>query len=542
MNYLKHFPKPLLDDLVSGRWLPIVGAGLSRNAVFSTPRTMPLWNELGKSLADDMSDYDFVNPIDAISSYEHEFGRPKLIEKLSDLLGLREAQPGDAHRTFCGVQFDIVCSTNFDFLLERQYELTQRSCIPLIDEDQLSINLPDSSIALLKLHGDLNHPNRLIVTEEDYDKFLERYPIIATYLANLLITRTAVLIGYSLDDPDFRHVWQVVGERLGKARRLAYVLCVGAQSADVARFERRGVKVINLGGNKRKYGEILSKTFQELSAYWRDNIVPGSQIVEERSLRELSLPSNSATRLCFFSLPLSALPFYRDQVFPLVREAGLVPVTEGDVVSPGASIVAKLEALFVRASLVVIDVSSNLAAAKARIAVARARMAVARNEAETDKLLVIMEEGAAVPFNDKNVNVLMRPALASVEVQDFLTTLRDFLQRKAKELEPRFSHEARRLLSAREYRAAVISAITHLETTLREQLDVQSDRSRKRAPVRQMLNIASSRGFLGRFEVNQILHWLQIRNEIVHSNLAVSRQMARKIVQGVEDIIASLSL
>ena len=495
---------------------------------------MPLWNELGKSLADDMSDYDFENPIDAISSYEHEFGRPKLIEKLSDLLGLREAQPGDAHRTFCGVQFDIVCSTNFDFLLERQYELTQRSCIPLIDEDQLSINLPDSSIALLKLHGDLNHPNRLVVTEEDYDKFLERYPIIATYLANLLITRTAVLIGYSLDDPDFRHVWQVVGERLGKARRLAYVLCVGARSADVARFERRGVKVINLGGNKRKYGEILSKTFQELSAYWRDNIVPGSQIVEEGSLRELSLPSDSATRLCFFSLPLSALPFYRDQVFPLVREAGLVPVTKGDVVSPSASIVAKLEALFGRASLVVIDVSSNLA-------VAEVRMAIARKEA--DKLLVIMEEGAAIPFNNKNVNILMRPTLASVEVQDFLTTLRDFFQRKVRELEPRLSHEARRLLSAREYRAAVISAITHLETTLRERLDVvPSDRSRKPTSVRQMLDIANGRGFLGRFEASQILDWLQVRNEIVHSNSAVSLPMAREIVQGVEDIIASLPL
>ena len=253
-KYLKHFPKPLLDDLVAGRWLPIVGAGLSRNAALPSRRSVPLWNELGKSLAEDMQDYGYVNPIDAISAYEHEFGRPKLIEKLSDLLSIGEAQPGDTHRAFCNVQFDIVCTTNFDFLLEKQYELTPRSCTPLIDEDQLSIKLYGSSIALLKLHGDLNHPKRLVATEEDYDAFLERYPVIATYLANLLITRTAVLIGYSLDDPDFRQVWQVVGERLGKARRLAYVLCVGARPADVARFERRGVKVINLAGNKGRYG------------------------------------------------------------------------------------------------------------------------------------------------------------------------------------------------------------------------------------------------------------------------------------------------
>ena len=70
---------------------------------------------------------------------------------------------------------------------------------------------------LLKLHEDVHHPARLVLTEEDYDAFLDKYPLLATYLANPLITRTAVLVGgYSLDDPDFRQVWQVVGERLGK--------------------------------------------------------------------------------------------------------------------------------------------------------------------------------------------------------------------------------------------------------------------------------------------------------------------------------------
>ena len=117
---------------------------------------------------------------------------PNSSKNYPTLVSINEAKPGTTHRAFCALQFDIVCTTNFDFLLERQYELTPRSCTPLIDEDQLSINWHGSSIALLKLHGDLNHPKRLIITEEDYGKFLERYPVIATYLANLLITRTAV--------------------------------------------------------------------------------------------------------------------------------------------------------------------------------------------------------------------------------------------------------------------------------------------------------------------------------------------------------------
>ena len=534
MKYLKHFPKPLLDDLVNGRWLPVVGAGLSKSAVLSSQRKVPLWNELGENLANDMPNYGYVNPIDAISAYAHEFGRPKLIEKLSDLVSINEAKPGTTHRAFCALQFDIVCTTNFDFLLERQYELTPRSCTPLIDEDQLSINLHGSSIALLKLHGDLNHPKRLIITEEDYDKFLERYPVIATYLANLLITRTAVLIGYSLDDPDFRQVWQVVGERLGKARRLAYVLCVGAEPAEVARFQRRGVKVINLAGAKSRYGEILSKAFDELRDYWRENIVAGSQVIEVEPLRELSLPGDAATRLCFFALPLSAQPFYREQVFPLVRKVGLVPLTADEVVSPGENVVAKIDALISRAFLVVVDASSEFT-------LAEARMAFARNE--PDRLLVIIEEGASIPIAIQQFRILYRPDLASVlasvdsvEGQRFFDALKELLQKAAEELGFSLPHEAQRLLRAHEYRAAVISAITQLEAILREQFELSLNRDRQFVSLRKVLAIAAERGLLGQFNVQQISQWLKLRNEIVHSHEPVSPKTAREIVLGVDKI------
>jgi hypothetical protein len=46
----------------------------------------------------------------------------------------------------------------------------------------------DSSDAVIR------YPERLIVTEADYDNFLSNYPLIATYLANQLITKTPVFI------------------------------------------------------------------------------------------------------------------------------------------------------------------------------------------------------------------------------------------------------------------------------------------------------------------------------------------------------------
>ena len=54
--------------------------------------------------------------------------------------------------------------------------------------------------------------------------FLPAIPLLATYLANQLITKTAVFVGYSLDDPDFRQIWHIVSDRLGRSRRMAYTL------------------------------------------------------------------------------------------------------------------------------------------------------------------------------------------------------------------------------------------------------------------------------------------------------------------------------
>jgi hypothetical protein len=182
-------------------------------------------------------------------------------------------------------------------LLERQYDAARRTCTPIVDEEQLSIIVKDSEVSLLKLHGDLRHPTRLIATETDYDRFLDKYPMLATYLANLLITRTAVLIGYSLDDPDFRQVWQVVGERLGRSRRMAYAISVGAKQTDLARFGRRGVRVINLPSSKATYGEILADAFSELADYWRSKLIPSSQVkgrtVAPRALSARRRPNSS---------------------------------------------------------------------------------------------------------------------------------------------------------------------------------------------------------------------------------------------------------
>lgn len=530
-KFLKQFPKPLLDDLIAGRWLPVVGAGMSRNAVVPEGKSMPLWDDLGRDVAVTLTDYPYSHPIDSLSAYSHEYGRPRLVEKLTSALLINEAKPGSVHRAFCSLFFPIVCTTNLDFLLERQYALAERTCRPVVDEDQLVVNDQPTSTLLLKLHGDVQHPTRMVVTEEDYDCFLDRYPLLATYLANLLITRTAVLIGYSLDDPDFRQVWQVINDRLGRARKPAYALLVDPRPTDIARFDRRGVKVIALPGSRSRYAEILTATFDELREYTEDNVIRASYVTNEEPLSELSLPKNSTTRLCFFAVPLDLQPLYREHVFPIVEEVGLVPVTAADVIGPGENFAAKIDAIVRRSRAAVVDASSQSAAWE---------LGVIRGADRVIRTLVIAE-GVVKPLGiPDGVEVVRRSGRPFSEQDSFLSAVREWLRSVAADAAPALGDEPERLLRGRQYRAAVISAMTYLEATLRQLIALRYERQKGLTGLARVTREAATRGLLLEQELVDVRGWMRVRNAAVHTQDPVSKAVAKQIVRGVDAIVGRL--
>jgi uncharacterized protein YutE (UPF0331/DUF86 family) len=505
---------------------------MSRNAVVPAGRQVPLWDQLGRELAEELPDYPYVGALDAISAYSHEYGRPKMVERVAEALLIDQARPGQAHRAFCSILFDLVCTTNVDFLLERQYEAMQRYCRPIVDEDHLTVNDRSNTTALLKLHGDVHHPARLVLTEEDYDGFLDKYPLLATYLANLLITRTAVLIGYSLDDPDFRQVWHVVGERLGKARRLAYTILVDAKETEVARFARRGVRVIGLPGSRSKYSHVLASALDELREYMQTHLIGASHIKEEEPLTEFSLPQEALTRLCLFAVPLTMEPQYRDQVFPLAELAGLVPVTAADVIAPGENYTAKIDAIMRRSVAAVIDVSSqNTLLELGMILEMRPPL----------RILVVGEAHAVLPWDVANLRAVRRNNAPIADQPELLATLRTWLRDVAAELQPRLAEEPQRLLGVREYRAAVISAMTLLESVLREVIFEIPEKIATRArSLGQLVEMAEDRSLISAEEKQRIREWLRIRNMVVHGQTHISRAKAKEVVAGVLEVSVQL--
>lgn len=345
--YVKYFPKPFLDDLVAGQVLPVIGAGLSKNAV----PPLPVFSEVAKELAKQIPGYVYMDAIDAVSAYEFEYSRLKMVEGVARLLNRGDVKPGPAMEAFAQLPFELVVTTNWEHLLERAYAAVGREAVPLVEETQLSSCVIQDGVSLLKIHGDFNNPARIIATEEDYDGFATNYPVCATYLAYLLIVKTPLFIGYSLSDYDFRFVYRFVEKKLYGFRRPAYTVQVSAGSDDLIRYRRRGLIVINLPGDPNNYRQILTDAFCQLKKYWQRQLMKiavytGAELPPERDISGM---------LCLIAADPHRIGFYRQEAYPVLTEADLVPIAAADLYTPDECLTPKMAALAERAAVLIAE-------------------------------------------------------------------------------------------------------------------------------------------------------------------------------------------
>lgn len=525
-NLIKHLPVPLLDDLVEGRWLPIVGAGMSRNALLpGRPEGLPDWAGLAKAVAADLPpEYGKGTPLETLSAYEHAFGRARLIERVMRALHVREAYLGEVHKAFCKIPFETVVTTNVEQLLEAGYRARHGDAMAIIEEDQLRLGNPYDAPTLIKLHGDLHHPSSLVLTERDYDEFTNRRPMFVTWLANQLISKTGVLIGYSLEDADFRQILATMRSRLGESAPDLYVIEVGADPVRVDRYTRRGVRVINLPSNPRGYG-LLADLFDELYDRWGSEAPKHLQATSTsvRALLKSGSPSPSAV---LFVVPDDVSSLYDDFVYPEVSSAGKVPVTRQDVTHPSGYRLATNEALLGIAGRVVVhaDRLDDSFVQKAIGAVGSA------------SVLVVGRPGVVL---DKGLRFLPLPQSAD-EWVNFGQQVADWAREPTA-----VGGSLDRFTSGRdqsELPSRTINLLIALEGTLRRIIPAErlSERSRGRAITLASLLDEANRGFeLGLSSDDQRL-MVDTRNQLVHGLANVSAPQMRRCLELAERVLSRL--
>lgn len=511
----ERLPKPLRDELVAGRCVPIIGSGFSKNA-HCIDGEMPNWVELahefGADLSLDLTGTD--DPIEILSSYEHEHGRVYLAQRLQQLLHQGGVYPGAVHRAFARVPFRYVITTNFDTLLEDAYRDDSIDYFQVVDESQLSVASDLSSRVLIKLHGDIHRPDTIVISEADFDNFLTQHPLLSTEVASLLVRRTGILIGYSLADPNLRQILAVLRNRLGRLMRPLYAITVRANPADVARFERRMVRVVDLGLADGQIQQGFIDLFESMSSAARSGGVQA--IVDSRTrVADEFEEATQHSAVAYFSVPRDRLPLYRDFFFPVASEAGLTSSSADDI-PPSDVVLAAVEGLIARSFCVVSEPANGQL---------RTELEFARRS----DVPVFLVEPSHLQSNAESMWLK-----AASDFRVWLDQAGAVHQQRDRLLE-----EPQRLLKKKEYRAAVVSAVALLETELTRRM-ARSGSPERGASFVWLVRVAADRSIIPpRFLVD--LEWAaHIRNHVVHGFAAVTRHDAERVVRFVSDLVEHL--
>ena len=400
-KYLNSIPKPLLIDFLNNRVIPFVGAGFSKNADIPEGLSMPDWWELGELAAQEIQGYKYENdPIDALSYFEDLFSRSKLIEFLLRKLNYGMIKPSDTYKAFCNLFTGTICTTNFDSLIEDTYTQMFQPVSVVATTDRLTI-ADKNERKIIKLHGDFNHPEKMVVTERDYDTYLDKNPIFATYIANLFISNTMLLIGYSLDDNDFRSIWQIINSRLSGMAQPAYCVLVNASEEKIARYKRRNIRIINLKGDKKNYKTILKEFFNEINDYLSQEMDKKIQSGNEKINEQMVIPAED-NKLCFISCAMSRISQLSALLYPILQNQGITPVRIDDVIKPGDNFIDVTNAIIRKSKAAIVDISDNSSTVLLELGLLKA-------EKPTENILLICEEGTILPTSLTGNNYIRAP-------------------------------------------------------------------------------------------------------------------------------------
>lgn len=260
-------PRELLEDIVKGNCLPFVGAGFSKNADLPNGKKMSSWSELCNDLAKSL-DATLSDNLEIAEAYEKKFGRKKLVQEIERVLLTNIAKAGEVHHEFAKIpDFKLVFTTNFDTLLEQAYRDIGIPAKSLTGPMQAVMLASPPAVNIIKMHGDIESPEYMVITKTDYGGYMEKYKIIVTQLSARLETMTPLFLGYSLSDPDFQQVHKTIEDTAKEFAPKGYIILLNPDEPTIKKFEAMNLNVIPLRSNTKTQADLMLEFLREISLY-----------------------------------------------------------------------------------------------------------------------------------------------------------------------------------------------------------------------------------------------------------------------------------
>jgi hypothetical protein len=233
---------PELNDALSRHNLSLfIGADLFRE-VTSLPSRADLARELARRRGLDKS----LSLSEVAQRVTQGSNRWEFTAFIRDALDTTGRSPQPFHRYIVTLvrehQIKTVITTAYDTLLELAFQEAGIALNRVVRSSDVSFIDPNRP-TLVKLYGDAQQPDTLIVTEDDhYGLWRDRDKEDLLDEVRLALRRNVILfLGYNLSDPDFQLLWREVLDRAGRFPLGAYAIWSGLPEADVQMWRDRGI-------------------------------------------------------------------------------------------------------------------------------------------------------------------------------------------------------------------------------------------------------------------------------------------------------------
>jgi len=219
----KKYLDNLVKDIINNNCILMVGSGISKRCFGKDRKNLPSWYQF----LEDFINWQYRNNKYLKSEFleikellrdnnKFQIVAGDLIEKttreefkdfLESIFSPNDIFPSYLHKLFCLFPFRAIITTNYDILIEKAYYELYKKFPKIINYNEIKngIEIPHNFF-IAKIHGDIEDPSTIILSQIDYMNLIHKSPIYIQFLKSLFKKYTVIFTGYSFNDPDIKFI------------------------------------------------------------------------------------------------------------------------------------------------------------------------------------------------------------------------------------------------------------------------------------------------------------------------------------------------
>lgn len=213
------WPRALVEELASRRCIIFLGAGASAGSINkdTPPKSPPTWSVLLDgimSIARDQASKPIANSLISKEKYldaaEVLFGSinpADFASYIREVMAEPRYQASEIHEYVLNLDPKIVVTTNYDDIYDNYCKSGKEQGLYNVCkyyESHLVSDLRSPVRQIIKAHGCITDPSKIVLTRSQYFQERQNYPNFYKVLDALFLTNTLLFLGYSLSDPDIQ--------------------------------------------------------------------------------------------------------------------------------------------------------------------------------------------------------------------------------------------------------------------------------------------------------------------------------------------------